>query len=133
MAWWVQQEGFLGDAVNKISNPLTPQSVDVTWHVTEGATKPNATAHGPYATQALANAEAVSLNESQAPSVVTQAAKSGAGPIGSTVAFLNDLTKRQTLQRLAEGALGVALIIVGVAKLADGTAIGSTLKKVPFV
>ena len=76
----------------------------------------------------------VSPNGGYAPaSVVAQAAKSGAGPVGSVVQFLGDLTQRNTLLRLAEGALGIVLIIVGVAKLADGTQVGSVLKKVPFV
>jgi hypothetical protein len=53
--------------------------------------------------------------------------------ISSVTDFLKALTQRNTLLRLGEGAIGIALIIVGVAKLADGTPLGSVLKKVPFV
>jgi hypothetical protein len=49
------------------------------------------------------------------------------------VKFLGMLTERGTLQRLAEGFLGILLIVVGVAKIAEGTPLGNTLKKVPFV
>jgi hypothetical protein len=55
------------------------------------------------------------------------------GPFGSVVDFLNALGNRKILMRIAEGALGIGLIIVGVAKLADGTPLGTALKKVPFV
>jgi hypothetical protein len=47
--------------------------------------------------------------------------------------FLNALSSRNTLMRLAEGALGILLIIAGIAKLADGTPVGSALKKVPLI
>lgn len=43
------------------------------------------------------------------------------------------LTSRGTWVRLAEGILGVALILVAVAELGKGTPVGNAVKKVPFV
>jgi hypothetical protein len=132
--YWAVQEGLVGDVFNKLSTfPGGSQALDVTWTVVRQASKPNASAHGPYPTQAAAAAEAASLNQTAAGSVVAQAANAKGNPINSVTNFLKDLSSRNTLLRLAEGTLGIALIIVGVAKLADGTAVGAALKKVPFV
>jgi hypothetical protein len=46
---------------------------------------------------------------------------SGLAAIGN---FFNLLTQRQTLIRIAEGVIGLGLIVVGLAKLAEGTPIG---------
>lgn len=65
-------------------------------------------------------------------------------PVGKTVVgsvegantslgFLQGLFTRANTIRLAEGILGVALILVAVAELGKGTAIGNAVKKVPFV
>jgi hypothetical protein len=43
------------------------------------------------------------------------------------------LSSRGTWIRLAEGVIGGALILVAVAELGKGTAIGSAVKKVPFI
>lgn len=43
------------------------------------------------------------------------------------------LSSRGTWVRLAEGVLGVALILVAVAELGKGTAVGNAVKKVPFI
>lgn len=89
--------------------------------------------HGPYKTAALAEAHKGvkgppgKKNEGLGTQVTSAAKATGVSQ------FLGDLTSRNTLMRIGEGALGVALIIVGVAKLADGTPLGSALKKVPFV
>jgi hypothetical protein len=53
-------------------------------------------------------------------------------PFTSVTDFLNALVQRNTLTRLAEGAIGIMLIIVGVAKMAEGTKLGSVLGKVPL-
>lgn len=52
---------------------------------------------------------------------------SGLDAIGN---FFNLLTDRQTLMRLAEGAIGIMLIVVAIAKLADGTQTGKVAAKV---
>jgi hypothetical protein len=44
--------------------------------------------------------------------------------------FFAMLTERQTLQRIAEGMLGLVLIVVAVAKLAEGTKTGQMAKSV---
>jgi hypothetical protein len=43
------------------------------------------------------------------------------------------LGNRNTWLRVAEGVLGIALILVGVSKLAEGTPIASAIKKVPLI
>lgn len=47
--------------------------------------------------------------------------------------FLSKINDRGTWIRLAEGMVGLLLILVSVAKLAEGTAIGTAIKKVPFI
>jgi hypothetical protein len=114
--WWVDQEGLLGDAVDKISNPTAAQALDVTWHVVQDAAKPNATAHGPYPTQAAAQAEADTLNATAAPSVVTQgaeAAVSSSSPIGG-------LFQASIWLRVAEVTIGVILIGIGLNAMLKG-------------
>ena len=43
------------------------------------------------------------------------------------------LTSRGTWVRLAEGVLGIALVLVAVAELGKGTQVGNLAKKVPFI
>lgn len=45
----------------------------------------------------------------------------------------NLFTSRGTWVRVAEGVLGLALVLVAVAELGKGTAIGNAVKKVPFI
>jgi hypothetical protein len=84
-------------------------------------------------------ANAVGVSGGQAVGDLATGAGKGVGQFGqdvqslSVVKFLGMLTERGTLQRLAEGFLGILLIVVGVAKIAEGTPLGNTLKKVPFV
>jgi len=59
------------------------------------------------------------------------AAASAAG--GSVLDVLKGLTARELWVRIAEGALGIALILVAVAELGKGTAIGKAAKMVPFI
>jgi len=51
----------------------------------------------------------------------------------SVNSFLGALTSRGLWIRIAEGSLGILLILVSVAKLAEGTQIGKLAKKVPLV
>ena len=115
--WWAVQEGLLGDIVGKLSTlPSGSEALDVTWHAVQDASKPNSTAHGPYPTQATAQAEADSLNSSDAPSVVTQgaeAAVSSSSPIGG-------LFQASLWLRVAEVAMGLILIGIGLNALLKG-------------
>lgn len=80
------------------------------------------------------SAAAANLGVKGAADTGAAAGKVGSLPgISSVIDFLKDLSSRNTLQRLAEGTLGLVLILVGVSKLADGTAVGSLVKKVPFI
>jgi hypothetical protein len=90
--------------------------------------------HGPYKTEAEAEAHKGVKGPEGHPgeSISTQADNTVASAVGVNN-FLGDLTSRNTFQRLAEGVIGVLLIVIGVAKLTENTAVGTALKKVPFV
>lgn len=106
--------------------------------------------HG-YATQAEAQAHPQTMNALQAalgganvlagvtvgtvdqPGQIAQGAGQAASTATSTLGFLKDLFTRHNAVRLAEGILGVALILVAVAELGKGTAVGNAVKKVPFI
>jgi hypothetical protein len=45
----------------------------------------------------------------------------------------NFLSSRGTWVRIAEGVLGLALVLVAVGELGKGTAVGNIVKKVPFI
>jgi hypothetical protein len=63
-------------------------------------------------------------------------AKTVAAPITSTLGFLNWIKNgftRHNAVRVAEGTLGLLLILVAVAELAKGTPAGNLAKKVPFI
>lgn len=45
----------------------------------------------------------------------------------------NVISSRGFWVRVAEGVLGLALVLVAVAELGKGTAMGNTVKKVPFI
>jgi len=51
----------------------------------------------------------------------------------SILSFLTGLTARQLWVRVAEGVLGLALLLVAVAELGKGTGIGKAAKAVPFI
>jgi hypothetical protein len=61
----------------------------------------------------------------------------GAGVVAvgatDTLGFLKSLFTRGNAVRLAEGILGLALVLVAVAELGKGTAIGKVAKVVPFI
>jgi hypothetical protein len=67
------------------------------------------------------------------PGEVAAGAGTAAQAAPSITSFLQGLTSRQLWIRLAEGVLGVALILVAVAELGKGTAIGKAAKAVPFI
>jgi hypothetical protein len=91
---------------------------------------------GPFATESQARARLRAAHIGGWAPYVDKVIGSALGSVTKALGlsqFLGNLSSRNTLMRIGEGALGVALIIVGVAKLADGTPLGSALKKVPFV
>jgi hypothetical protein len=108
--------------------------------------------HG-YATEAEAQAHPQTMNVLQAaaggaqalagvsgsatdiptPGGVVAGAATGAAAATTTLGWLKSLFTRANAIRLAEGVLGLALVLVAVAKLGEGTAIGSAAKKVPFI
>ena len=45
----------------------------------------------------------------------------------------NFFSSRSSWVRIAEGVLGLALVLVAVSHLAEGTAVGNVVKKVPFI
>jgi hypothetical protein len=59
---------------------------------------------------------------------------SGASDVtGGTLGFLKTLTSRELWIRVAEGVLGLLLILVAVAELTKGTAVSSAIKKTPVL
>jgi hypothetical protein len=122
--WWAVQEGLLGDLTNTTVTGGTTRQIDVHWHVVSGSNKPNATAHGPYPTQATAQAEADTLNgggpNSDAPSVAKQGAEKAASGVGNAAlaAFFNPGPDGSSpLLRVAEILLGVVLMAVGLSHI----------------
>lgn len=111
-SWWIAREGTLGQIVSSFTlSQITNLSVQ--WHTVQSATKPNATSQGPFATQALAQAKADSLNS--ASSGIAPAASAAASAVQKNL--FHGLDLNQALLQLGEIILGIALIAVGVAKL----------------
>jgi hypothetical protein len=121
MTWWIAREGTLGQIVSSFT-PSQITNLSVQWHVVQGATKPNATAQGPFATQALAQAKADSLNT----------ANSGIAPAAAAVAqdAYHGLNLGTWILRIGEILLGIVLIGVGVAKLTGAENLVSKAAKV---
>jgi len=107
--------------------------------------------HG-YATEAEAQAHPQTMNALQgaagganvlagttaAPGVVqpgeiAAGAGTAAAAAPDVASILKGLTARQLWVRVAEGVLGLALLLVAVAELGKGTAIGKAAKVVPFI
>jgi hypothetical protein len=94
--------------------------------------------HGPYKTEAEAEAHKGTVGRTATPneSVIggaTGAAEQTAGSVFNLGSILGIKGSRSTLERFVTGALGVMLILVGVAKLGEGTPVGNAIKKVPFI
>lgn len=84
---------------------------------------------GPFATEAQAAAAQAPRQQSPNPANdAVNAAQNATGGLGGALASIGDffrrLTEGSTWLRIAEGLLGLGLIIVGLAKLASGTAAG---------
>ena len=108
--------------------------------------------HG-YATEAEAEAHPQTMNDLQAAAggasalagvsgSVTNIPTPGGVAVGAgtttaaattTLGFLQGLFTRANAVRLAEGVLGLVLVLVAVSKLAEGTGAGNLVKKVPFI
>jgi hypothetical protein len=93
--------------------------------------------HGPYPTEAAAKIHAgitgpPSTTNASTGNQVATAAGSITGT-ASVTSFLTSLSRPQTWQRVAEGVIGILLILVGVAKLAESSPVASAIKKVPFI
>jgi hypothetical protein len=85
---------------------------------------------GPFATQAQAHTAAAPRQQSPNPvNDAVNALENAKTPLD----FFKDLFTRENAIRLAEGILGLTLILVAVAKLGEGTAVGKLAKKVPFI
>jgi hypothetical protein len=89
--------------------------------------------HGPYATQALAIAHKGTVGATaKANETVPGSVAAAGGNAASNGLLPSGLFTRALWLRIAEGALGAALILVGVAKLAEGTPTAAAIRKVPI-
>lgn len=108
--------------------------------------------HG-YATEAEAEAHPQTMNDLQAaaggaqalagvsgsatniatPGGVAAGAGTTAAAATTTLGWLQSVFTRANAVRLAEGVLGLALVLVAVGKLGSGTAAGNLAKKAPFI
>ena len=85
---------------------------------------------GPYATEAEAHTAAAPRQQSPNPANdLVNALQNAKSPLD----FAKGLFTRHNAIRLAEGILGLVLVLVAVAELGKGTAIGNAVKKVPFI
>lgn len=94
--------------------------------------------HGPYKTeaQAIAHTGVIGAPAKANESVIGGAESAGKNAIPGTTSvtqFLGSLSSRSMWTRIAEGALGTALILVGVAKLAEGTPTAAAIRKIPII
>jgi hypothetical protein len=119
--WWIAREGTLGQIVSSLT-PSQITNLSVQWHTVQSATKPNPTSQGPFATQAIAQAKADSLNSSQ----------SGIAPAAAaaTQDAFHGLNLSTWILRIGEIVLGVVLIGIGVAKLTGADNVVSKAVKV---
>lgn len=87
---------------------------------------------GPFSTEAQARAAAAAKPSPNPIQGAENLAGLTPGQTGGSLGFLTGLTNRALWIRIAEGGLGVALILVGVAKLAEGTQTAQLIRKVPI-
>jgi len=133
--WWIVREGTLGQIVSSLT-PSQLLNLSVQWTPRQSAAKPNASAMGPYSTQAAAKTAADQQNAGQAglnKAAGAAAGIPGLGGLASIGQFFDRLTEGSLWIRVGEVVLGVALIIVGTAKLFGNTGVGKTAAKVAKV
>jgi hypothetical protein len=128
MSWWVVPDDAFQTAIYDATHSINDQGYPA--QVIEGVTRPTAGSHGPYATRADAQAELDALSAAQHAKQTTNVTIPGVSTVSG---LISEITSRKTLVRIAEGVLGILLILVGVAKLADGTTAATMIKKVPLV
>jgi hypothetical protein len=119
--------GKVSNALNKAALIATSWPSTVYFFTSEAAAQNFANAHGGSAQEGplkpVVSAAQNALNAS------TSALAKAANPLE----FLQALFTRANAIRLAEGVLGLMLILVSVAELGKGTAIGAAVKKAPFI
>lgn len=115
--WWIVREGTLGQIVSSF-DPGQITDLSVQYHVVQDAKKPNSSALGPYPTRSAAQAAADAQNAGQsglapAAAAAAKAAVSSASPIGG-------LFQGAIWLRVAEVAIGVILIGIGLNAMLKG-------------
>jgi hypothetical protein len=111
--WWVVEEGFAGDVINALAHPGLTR---VTWTVTQSAKNPGKGSVGPFATQALAQAQANTMNGTSADTEpVAQQAASNA--VGSVLGLPTLSNTRNLVVRASKVIIGLLLVAIGATKL----------------
>lgn len=119
--WWIVREGTLGQIVSSFA-PSQFFDLSVQWTVKQSATRPNASAKGPYPSQAAARQAADQLNSQEsglgpAAAAAAKAAASAAATATGTTGLVSRLEQGSTWVRVGEVLLGVLLIGIGLAHL----------------
>lgn len=127
-SWWVIPEGFAGKLVNALGPGITLNL----FTVTQSATQPNGAVAGPFASQALAQAEATAMNKSgknQAtlPNIASGAAQSAAKTAGQDI--FGNTNVGHWILRIGEVLLGIVLIAVGVAHVTKAVPLATKIAK----
>lgn len=127
--WWVIPEGTLGKVVNAL---ITGPTLNL-YTAVQAASQPPGAVAGPYNSQAEAQAQAKSLNGKSVatlPNIASATTQAAAGAVSGGV--LGPLFQANIWIRVAEVALGIVLIAVGIAKLTNAipaaTKIASVVK-----
>jgi len=104
--WWVIPEGTIGVGVSLIGGG-SPSL----FTVTQSVSKPRGATAGPYATQALAQAKADSLNGAAA--TANPLTSPASNPLAGISDLAHRLTESQTWLRVGEVVAGLILLYVG--------------------
>lgn len=120
--WWV---------VNQVSRPGGPRGPQQTNYVVQqSATRPVNAVAGPYPTKAAAEAWQTSANTAgNSPGSAIGGATDAAVKATGVGAFLGKLGEASLWLRVAEVALGLLLIAVGVAKITHAVPVATTIAK----